>query len=210
MKNFWPVLTGTTEASAEDLAGAIVEMERKIEAAKENVKKIEQDALELHQKRLCGETVSEKDIDLSERKVSTEQRNLKAAETTLFALQEKLKAAVATKIQKDLAVMVAERDALKNKKTVFFKEFIKKYAALKALQIFMNGPAIAEKSIALETISAEEKDLYKEEFSLQLSQLQKPSLWDEHRKLENQTIEYRDRTIGSVTSELLNAARNTN
>ena len=207
--NLLGIMTGQ-KASPEDLASAVVEIEGKIAGGRTAIETAEQEALKLHQLRLGGEKVREEDIDTVEKKVSAAQRNLKAAEITLTDLKTKLKEAVIAKISKDKEDLEKTQEAFRKKFKAAEKEYFKQYAALKALQIFINGPDVVQNSLVCDPEDLDSRTLLHAELESALSQQEKPSLWGEKNALDNLFNTLRDSKVEDIVEALIKTARNTN
>jgi len=210
MKNLWNVVTGSANATPEDIARAVVDMERKIEGFERDVKIADQEALQLSKMKICGEKVRDEDIDLADRKVTAAKRNLKAAQDTLQELGIKLKEAVNTKIISDKEGLEQKRRALKEKKKKLNDAFIRMFVQLKALSIALNGSIVQHTPVGCEPQNEEDKSLYHQELTSALSQQEKPTYYEEERQLEHISDELKQRKSEEVIEELLKATRNTN
>jgi len=140
MKNLWKIITGTVNASAEDLARATVEIERKIVTFQSELESAEAEALQLNKKNLCGETIKDEDMDLAERKVLTAKRNLNAGRETLEELKIKLNEAAAAKINTELAANEQKRQDFYQRQKKATLEHIKAQARLDSLALVIHGP----------------------------------------------------------------------
>lgn len=207
MKNLWEIITGSASASAEDLAKAIIEIERKVVTFQSDLDAAEADALQLNKKKLCEEKVKDEDMDLAERSVLTARRNLTAAKETLDELKTKLNEAAAAKIKTGLENIEHKLRALSQRKKKAIVEAIKTQAQLNALQIAINGPTSNNAPYYEE---AEYKHIYRVELAAALSQQEHPAIWEEENALSNAARALKDKTSRELAEELMEGFRKIN